>query len=337
MANMFRCTLASVGGAFVLTVTCDADFAGLTITATDGTTTLTQTCPSSSPYTVEFKIPNAGIWTISSGTDSTSIIIPDTADLHHIPTGSTVTPTGDIQIWLHCANIWDKTYTTISQVLTDASTLQALIASNNAADYMARSATWATDVTADSSAMTYIGVNDYCAEALLSDSTWLEAICDSTYYESVLTTKIPSMTSATTPTGVVKGDASFRSGNEGYKAFDGNQNTYAFSTQGSSYSTFYLEYEFPSNIDIYKLAYTFGSASQSIGQYYVKLQSYINDTWVDILTDLNVPASGQYSATRVISAKNSSRYRVYGNRGSSGGNMLTPTMYTIQLYGRVSS
>lgn len=54
---------ASAGA--TLEVTCDQDFAGLTITATDGTTTLSKVCPSSSPYIVEFDIPNEGTWTVS--------------------------------------------------------------------------------------------------------------------------------------------------------------------------------------------------------------------------------------------------------------------------------
>lgn len=54
---------ASAGA--TLEVTCDQDFAGLTITATDGTTTLSKACPSSSPYIVEFDIPNEGTWTVS--------------------------------------------------------------------------------------------------------------------------------------------------------------------------------------------------------------------------------------------------------------------------------
>lgn len=69
------------GGAITLIVTCDPVFAGLTISATDGETTLTETCPSSSPYTIEFKIPNMGEWTVSatySGhTFSESILIAD--------------------------------------------------------------------------------------------------------------------------------------------------------------------------------------------------------------------------------------------------------------------
>lgn len=82
----FHCLIGGgSGGGYELTVTCDADFAGTTITCTDGVTTLTQTCPSSSPYEVVFAIPNGGDWTISgvvSGqTVSTGVNIPTSAEL----------------------------------------------------------------------------------------------------------------------------------------------------------------------------------------------------------------------------------------------------------------
>lgn len=83
----FHCLIGggSSGGGYELTVTCDADFAGTTITCTDGVTTLTQTCPSASPYEVVFEIPNGGDWTISgvvSGqTVTTGVNIPTTAEL----------------------------------------------------------------------------------------------------------------------------------------------------------------------------------------------------------------------------------------------------------------
>ena len=60
-----------------------------------------------------------------------------------IPDGRTVLPTDDIQIWLNCADIWDKTYTTLAEVLADTDTLLALITSNNAVDYLVRSKTFA--------------------------------------------------------------------------------------------------------------------------------------------------------------------------------------------------
>lgn len=80
MPNMFKCTLASgTNSGIPLIVTCASDFAGLTITCTDGTTTLTDTCPSSSPYEITFELPNDGSWTVSgeiSGTTySESILI----------------------------------------------------------------------------------------------------------------------------------------------------------------------------------------------------------------------------------------------------------------------
>lgn len=83
----FHCLIGggSSGGGYELTVTCDAQFAGTTITCTDGVTTLTQTCPSASPYEVVFEIPNGGDWTISgvvSGqTVSTGVNIPTSASL----------------------------------------------------------------------------------------------------------------------------------------------------------------------------------------------------------------------------------------------------------------
>ena len=83
----FHCLIGggSSGGGYELTVTCDADFAGTTITCTDGVTTLTQTCPSASPYEVVFEIPNGGDWTISGvvggHTVLTGVNIPTSAEL----------------------------------------------------------------------------------------------------------------------------------------------------------------------------------------------------------------------------------------------------------------
>lgn len=62
----FDCTIGSAGEFSIpLVVTCTANFAGKTITCSDGTTTLTGTCPSASPYEVTFELPNTGTWTVS--------------------------------------------------------------------------------------------------------------------------------------------------------------------------------------------------------------------------------------------------------------------------------
>lgn len=244
----FECIIGgSSGDGVALVVTCDQNFAGAVITATNGTDTFTETCPSASPYTVRFEDIPVGTYTISGvaqgQTFTTQYTVLDySTGLYSTPTGATVTPVNDIQIWLHCANIWDKTYTTIAQVLGDASTLQALIASNNAADYMARSTSWASSVTANANAMTYIGNNNYCANKLLANSTWLNAICNSAYFESVLNVKVPTMTSNTTPYGEAFAvSAQVPQGYDIYKAFDGIDDTFwATSTNSSQYIGFHF-------------------------------------------------------------------------------------------------
>lgn len=342
----FDCIVGSSGGKFVLTVTCSSAFAGLTITCTDGTTTLTQTCPSSSPYEVEFKIPNGGTWTISSTVggvlQSISVVIPDSAELNVILDGATVTPVNDIQIWLHCANIWDKAYTTINEVLADASTLQALIASNNAADYMARSTSWASSVTANANAMTYIGANDYCAETLLGDSTWLNAICNSAYFESVLNAKVPTMTSNTAPSGEASADSN--SGN-GYKGFDNNNSTYweGNTVTGTNSRTGWLQYKFTQPTVIRKLEVVTYSGDNWSNGVLLGSNSGNNDDFAEIAT-----FSGSHTGVNYGSSYNrftanvdnntaylyyrfkSTSYRVNGSSGNYG----EPCIYTLQMYGR---
>lgn len=84
----FECVIGSGGGGgsteIPLTVTCSSGFAGKTISCTKGSTTLTGTCPSSSPYTLVFKLPSAGTWTVSgviSGTTYSESVAVDSFDV----------------------------------------------------------------------------------------------------------------------------------------------------------------------------------------------------------------------------------------------------------------
>lgn len=176
---------------------------------------------------------HSGEWECSCYSSVTGTTMKKTIDLSYWgvhptvtfedkPNGATVTPTDDVQTWLHCANIFDKSYTTISEVVADTTTLNTLIANENANDYLVRSTTFATDICSNESAMTYIGLNDYCANKLLSDSTWLEAICNSAYFEKVLNALVLPMTSNTEPSGYEASSSSnYDNSNLPYKAFDG--------------------------------------------------------------------------------------------------------------------
>ena len=115
------------------------------VTCTDGTTTITKV---GTPNMV-FYVPNTGTWTISGSdgidTYDTVVEVNDISiiyneDLSSAPDGATVTPTDDIQTWLKCAKIKDKTtYSSLDDVLGDNETLQKLISSNNAMNYLVRS------------------------------------------------------------------------------------------------------------------------------------------------------------------------------------------------------
>ena len=332
----FECIIGGAGT--TLTVTCDSAFAGKTITCTDGTTTLTAVCPSASPYVVEFDLENDGTWTISgtiSGTThSTSITIETSATLHEIPNGSTITPVANIQTWLHCANIWDKTYTTISQVLADSTTLIALISSNNAVDYMARSTSWASSVCANQTAMGYIGNNDYCANKLLANSTWRTTICDSTYFESVLNVKVPTMTSNTAPSGEVIASGSY-SNLYPYKAFDGDiAQPWQGSTGASgSGNNEWCGYKFTSAVKMYLFKLD-GYGYYASGDLYKAKVQASNDlsTWVDVSNETEC-TNGVYKT--IIAAENvGTAYQYFRFIMTYPNGSTTFGIYEAQMYGR---
>lgn len=239
---------APSGGSATITlyVTCPSEFEGEDLTITQGQTTVTETVPSG--LTVTFNVPDLGDWVLTNTYNSDSVNL--TMDyygqyfttLSGVPDGSTVTPTDDVQILLACAEITDKAYTTISQLLVDSTSLQTVISSNNAIDYLVRSTTFASDVTADSTAMSYIGLNNYASNTLLSDATWCSAICNSTYFESVLNVKVPTMTGYTTPSGQVY-YTSFAGGNYTWRAFDNNLTTDGLYVYGQGNGS--ITYEFP--------------------------------------------------------------------------------------------
>ena len=256
-----------------------------------------------------------------------------------VPDGSTVTPTDDIQTWLACADITDKTYTTVNEVLADSTTLLALISDNNASKYLVRSTTWASAITANSTAMTDIGANNYCADTLLSNSTWCAAICNSTYFESVLTVKVPTMTDATHPSGEVVAN-SYRSGREPYKAFDGNDTTIYTSSDNEPIADFYLGYHFPSAVKIRKVRILADSYDASA---YFDNAVYGGNS-LSSLTKLssdmrNQAASGssQWSGSNFV---NNTAYTYYvikitgSNQSTANGSNWWDGIYTLQFYGR---
>lgn len=165
-------------------------------------------------------IPDWGTYTITAVLDSSEIteeIIINTVQIYEvtlgnaIPEGATVLPTDDIQTWLACANITDKSYTTLAEVLADRETFETLISDSNACDYMARSTSWADNITS-------------------------------------ATGLIPVMTSNTTPSGTAS-STNPQTGREAYRALDGDDSTLC-NDLGNTNPPIELTYEFPEKVCI---------------------------------------------------------------------------------------
>lgn len=249
-----------------------------------------------------------------------------------IPIGSIATPTDDIQTWLHCAAIWNKNYTLLSEVLADSTTLLALISMPNAVDYMTRSITWASGVTANNTAMSYIGANDYCSNELLADNTWRTAIGNSTYFEQVLNVKVPVMTSDS--------DKIIYSGYSGsyypWNVFDNNDTTAWFASQPNSSTDVYVGYDFGNLINCYKVKIIVQNASSTVKTYtHIIEGSNDNITW-NTLYSTESSYTGDESKTQVFDLSTSGYryYRLVTYTAGSSANYISGLVKTLQFYGR---
>lgn len=309
------------GGSFLLMITAET---GLTVTATKDGTTLTATEVSTGVYEVE--VTSAGTWTISDGTNTETVDVGIyTATLSSVPEGSTVLPTDDIQIWLACGERTEE-YTTLSQVLGDSVCLSALLNNNNANDYLVRSTTWASTITADSSAMSYIGLNNYCSNTLLSDTTWRTAICNSTYFESVLNVKVPTMTSNTTPEGVASAESTLSAGYSAWRAFDRTNTPWL---SGNGHINSWIAYAFTTEINLCRVDISLQYSSSSLpSSGTIRIQ---NSSGTNLATDTH--SSRNYTKRIILTPSDNNKDSAFkvqyaGSNGSYTG------ADEIQFYGR---
>ena len=467
----------SASGYTIHIFTEDSNLFGNTITISKddvvlGTTTFDNT------GNATFDVQQKGVYVASTTYQGTvyqkSVDVTDEflVELSEVVDGKTVLPTDDIQIWLKCAGINDKSYTTLAEVLADTDTLLALINSNNAVDYLVRSkgfiygdgkvptmtsattpsgtvsgnagatghagylafdgddntyyqrsnetsasinysftestnirkmfvfnkssvpmrfsiyqgttdatnvlcsdvvtipansgdyinvnsdsisaVLWkcyaqtvsgSTDVkvstiqyyrdglTIDSTAMSYIGLNNYCSNTLLSDTTWREAICNSEHFESVLNVKTPKMTSNTTPSGECFGYGVV-SENPYYYAFDGNDST-SFRTNTEILDA-NVGYEFTEQKRIYMCKAFIGTNTTAESHYTFKVQGSTDRFSFDV-TDLSeafnitLANQGTASVTKIFNTIKSA-FRLFSTAQLETNRRMV--IFTLQFYGR---
>ena len=357
MALLYRMGTGNGSGGdlkpYIVQFTCDSGYIGQTLTMTykdpphAGETVDNVSGTVASDGTLTLYPMHSGNWECSCYSSVTGTTMKKTIELlywgttnvkfNDTPDGATVTPTDDVQTWLHCANIWNKSYTTISEVVADTTTLNTLISDNNASDYLVRSTTWASDIYSNESAMIYIGLNDYCANILLNDITWLTAICsvDETLFTKVLNEYVPPMTSYTEPSGEVS-RSSEQSGRPAWKAFDkdklsrgwiANENTNAW-----------IAYDFGKEVKVNAMdimPWANSSANGSRVKDFI-LQGYDGNEWKDIYNDTFPNDGTENKLYSFINNKAYSKYRLYVKNNYSTNNGAI-VLIELQFYGRVSS
>lgn len=339
----FRCGQGSGGGggvSFTIEIETDSQsLFGQSITISKEGTTVGITVFDNTGH-AEYVVDEPGTYRASctySGVtfyDEVTFSTTETATIYATPDGSTVTPTDAVPTLLQCANVWDKNYTTMSQLLADTTTLLTVISSDNAIDYLVRSRTWCTDVCADSTAMTYIGTNNYAANTLLADlgsGNWMESICNSANFESVLNAKVPTMTSDTTPSGECVGSTPYAE-NVLFHAFDGNLNTLFNSyTQNAN-----IGYIFTSPIMPVMATMQYSNTTYAAGFKTFNVEGQENGSWTTIKAFENVQ-SGVGPFKYILD--NTNEYdgvRIYGlhNQGAATVDQ-NYAVNILQFYGRV--
>ena len=184
-------------------------------------------------------------------------------------------------------------------------------------------------ITDNQSAMSYIGLNNYCADTLLADADWLDGICNSEYFESVLNVKVPTMTSNTTPSGECFRSSISGNDYEAYKAFDNNTSTY---WAANHYVDDYVGYDFTTQVQINKISLYLTSAYGNVKNYKIQC-SDDGTTWNDVYVGL-VPQSalGDWFNVPILNSVKARKYRIYVIDEYSANRYIW--INEMQMYGR---
>ena len=318
----FDCIVGGNGKGNTVIVTCDADFAGATITMSKTGKTYSKTCPSTAPYTVTFEGVENGTYTISgtiSGHTYTSTVV--------VQDISAVLSAGfDWRSWVALGGLDSTDYSDLDDVFADEAAVRRLMTVHASADYLIDCVTENVDdiddFCANDTAMKWIGLRDYVCDGLTAiDGVWTKFLA-SDYWERILKDHVPVMTSNTAPYGTAFANGtSSGSSYPIYYAFDGNDST----AWRYAATTVYIGYQFTNPICVKKI-HIYANYNSS---YTVKLQgSNDNSTWTDLLSisiegpttiDEAVPNDGYYLY-----------YRLYTTNSSS----TTIQIASLQFYGR---
>lgn len=198
------------------------------------------------------------------------------------------------QAWLTAGRV-SKTFTSLDDILADEETLRQLFLVHDSIDYICD--TFNTGSVADITkifntdiAAKWINLSDYALDkfyAVADIKTVMDTADKYGYGEWALMPQVPKMASNTTPFGVAS-MSSTNTDNPAYKAFDGDDTTFASLHYDTSNGPHSITYKFVQPVCVKKYRY-FQTTSSTTTTYFdisVKLQgSNDGSTWDDIATN----------------------------------------------------
>ena len=248
----FDCIVGGSGKGNTLVVICTDDFAGTTITCTNGTKTYTKTCPSTAPYEVTFYGLAAGSWTISGVIEGQTYSETIAVTEYQLNLNSGF----DYKTWVSRGGLDPDDYASLSAVFADESATRRLMLVHASADYLidcvTDDITAIDDFCANDTAMKWLGLCDYVCDGLTAITGVEAKLLASAYWERYLKDHVPVMTSNTAPYGTAFGSRLGASGDY-YMAFDGDDTTQW--TAGANYTTNqYVGYKFVTPVRVTRVS-----------------------------------------------------------------------------------
>lgn len=328
----FECIVGNGGGGgtgIPLIATCSEDFAGKTITATDGTTTLTETCPSVSPYTVQFDLPNTGTWTISGVIEGVTYSETITVTEYQLSLETGI----NYKTWVSRGGLDPDDYASLSAVFADEAAVRRLMLVHASADYLIDCVTDniddIDDFCANDTAMKWLGLCDYVCDGLTAITGVKAKLLASTYWERYLKDHVPVMTSDSAPYGEAI-SSGYTSGYNPYRAFDGNNTTEYSSNSTSTSGGQWLGFKFTNPISVRKIFHLFqAGATSTVKVQYSDDGTNYTDTGDTYTITNNINAGGAY--IDVTESGYHLYWRVYCTSSTSVSDFGTRA---LQFYGR---
>lgn len=332
------------GTGIPLIVTCSEDFAGKIITATDGTTTITQICPSTNPYTVQFDLPNTGSWTISGVIEGVTYSETISVTEYQLSLDSGF----NYKTWVSRGGLDPDDYASLSAVFADEKATRRLMLVHASADYLIDCVTDNIDDIDDfcvnDTAMKWLGLCDYICDGLTAITGVKTKFLASTYWERYLKDHVPTMTSNNAPYGTATALSNLSGAQAPYTTFDGvtTSTSASYGAPAGNVKTAWWGYQFTNPINVKKAKFIawISSSSKTLNVTAKIVGSNDGTNWTDVSTEQPFTINGQDLTPHEVLASDNADYYIYKRLVISSDDYLGVTgnyafhLTMLQFYGR---